>query len=186
MLYVCSSCDTWHTVHKFGELPLKWITCIIDTQYHTLIVFPEKPISLAITLLLLKMFFFSPSVSQNKKNALISKYSLKKYFQCLRRFYYNASYTRIPKTGYAPLLLQIETGQNFDAKRRKHACARPWTSIPTRSPDNAPNIISFGQKGTIMRTIHRAWSKCHGNPQIWPISLSENSTKIRRINKLWP
>ena len=44
-------------------------------------------------------------------------------------------------------------------------------------------MTSFSQRGTMMRKIHRA-SKCQ-ETQIWPISLSENSVKIRKINQMW-
>ena len=45
-------------------------------------------------------------------------------------------------------------------------------------------MASFSQRGTIMRKIHRAPPKCQ-ETQIWPISLSENSVKIRNIKQMW-
>ena len=42
------------------------------------------------------------------------------------------------------------------------------TFTPTHSPDNAPNMTSFSQKGIIMRKIHRAWPKWPGNPEFDP------------------
>ena len=45
-------------------------------------------------------------------------------------------------------------------------------------------MTSFSQRGTIMRKIHRAPPKCQ-ETQIWPISLSENGVKIRKINQMW-
>ena len=45
-------------------------------------------------------------------------------------------------------------------------------------------MTSFSQRGTTMRKIHRAPPKCQ-ETQIWPISPSENSVKIRKINQMW-
>ena len=45
-------------------------------------------------------------------------------------------------------------------------------------------ITSFSQRGTIMNKIHKAPPK-RPSTQIWPVSLSQNSVKIRKINKLW-
>ena len=70
--------------------------------------------------------------------------------------------------------------------------ATPWSFTPTLSPDDAqkPQIwsVSMGQRGIIMRKIHRAIASMGspGNEQkrkIWPVSI-QNSTK--KINRPWP
>ena len=47
-------------------------------------------------------------------------------------------------------------------------------------------MTSFGQKGHHCEENPQSMTKMARNPQIWPISLSENSTKIRKIRNCDP
>ena len=61
------------------------------------------------------------------------------------------------------LITTIWNSTELDTKHRNYAFARPSTFTPPHYPVNYPNMTRFRQKGTIMRKIHRAWPKWHGN-----------------------